>query len=267
MRCFTSAAPLLTLLLTVSVFLLGAVFVRAVMPFNSATVTRVENKVSYGQVAAGKSKTRPANAQDVVHASDFLLSESESRAELKYEDGSIVRIGQNTVFSFDANNRTLNLEKGTFIFYVPKGAGGATIKTPSITAAITGTVGKVSENTIAILEGTVKLIPGGQLVHQGQFARRNADGSITIGNFDPAKGYDGKLMTFNGPIPGLAEGPGNTPTFSFTPPSDDAFSRIGNLPSGVEHFNPPPVDRNRNTVKPPPPTPTPSPTNNPNSPY
>jgi hypothetical protein len=253
-----------SLLLGLALSLFAAVFVRAVMPYNSATVTRVENKVSYGQVAAGKSKTRPANAQDVVRTTDFLLSETESRAELKYDDGTIVRLGQNTVFSFDANTRTLNLEKGTFVFYIPKGSGGATIKTPSITAAITGTVGKVSIDTIAIIEGTIELKPSGRLVHAGQFARRNADGSITIGNFDPAKGLDGKLMTFNGPLPGLPEGVGNTPTFSFTPPTtDDDLARGSNLPSGVMHFNPPPAVRANPTVKPPPPPPN----NNSNSPY
>lgn len=229
---------------------------RAVMPFTSATVTRVENKVSYGQVGNGQSKTRPAAIQDVVHASDFLMSESESRAELKYEDGSLVRIGQNTIFSFDANTRTLKLDRGTFVFHIPKGQGGATIKTPSLTAAITGTIGKVSENMIAIVEGEVTLIPSGKKVGQFQFARRNPDGSISIGFFDPSKAFEGKLMTFNGRIDGLPELPEGK-TFEFIPPADDSISRATNSPSGVFHFNPPPIDRPpRTKVTPPTPPPT-----------
>jgi hypothetical protein len=228
----------------------------------SATVTRVENKVSYGKVIAEKSEMRPAEANDVIKANDFLLSESESRAELKYDDGTIVRIGQNTIFSFETNTRTLNLKKGTFVFYVPHATGGATIKTPSITAAITGTVGKVSVNTIAIIEGTIKLIPGGQLVHAGEFARRNPDGTITIAAFDPMKGFDGKLMTFNGKLPGLPETA--VPTFSFPPPREDPFTRNGSLPSGVLHFNPSPVVIPRTRVNPPPPPP---PLNNTHTPY
>ena len=151
---------------------------QAATPYTQATVTRTENQVSFGVVKGDRSETREAAAQDVVKANNFLLSESESRAELKYDDGTIVRIGQNTIFTFEANSRTLNLKKGTFVFFIPKGQGGGTIKTPSLTAAITGTVGKVSDNIIAILDGEVVLKPSGQIVKAGQFARRNPDGSI-----------------------------------------------------------------------------------------
>ncbi len=235
------------------------------MPYSAATVTRVENKVSYGQVAGGRTETRPANPQDIVKASDFLLSGTDSRAELKYADGTVVRIGQNTVFSFDANTRTLKLDKGTFVFSIPKGSGGGTIKTPSITAAITGTVGKVSENIIAIIEGEVTLVPGGEKVGKFQFARRNADGSITIGFFDPASAYDGKLMTFNGRIEGLPELPVGEEFTMPPPPTDDAFSRTQNLPSSIPN-PPPPAEKPKTKVTPPPPTPS-APTPTPSEPY
>lgn len=237
------------------------------VPFNQATVTRLQNKVSYGDVKEGLGKTRPAAPRDVIRAMNFLLTETEARAELQYEDGSIVRIGQNTVFTFEADSRTLSLTKGTFIFYVPKGAGGGTIKTPSLTAAITGTVGKVSENTIAILDGEVKLIPSGRLVKAGQFARRNKDGSITIDWFAPGTAYDGKLMTFNGPMPGFAEeklaptlAPAAVDTHQF-----DILERGQNLPSSISHFFPvikEPVDKTDPRVFVPPPQNRP-PTNRP----
>ena len=178
---------------------------RAAIPFRQATVTRLENKVSYGEVKGDRSNLRPAAVEDVVKASNFLQTETDSRAELKYEDGSLVRIGQNTIFSFDAITRSLNLSKGTFIFYVPKSTGGASVKTPSLTAAITGTVGKVSPNYIAILEGAVKLVPSGRIVAAGQFARFEADGTITIDFYDPARALEGKLVGFNGPLPGLQD--------------------------------------------------------------
>lgn len=252
---FTSAP---CLLLVSALFLGVLAAAHAAVPYSSATVTRVENKVSYGQVRGDRSQTRLAHPLDVVRASDFLLSESESRAELKYEDGSIVRIGQNTVFSFDAKTRTLKLEKGTLVFYIPKGAGGATIKTPSITAAITGTVGKASVNTLAIVEGQVKLVPGGEVVGQFQFARATAEG-IKIGSYDPATAYDGQLMTFGGKIEGLPDLPVGT-EFKFTPPTDDVFSKTQNLPNTVQENNPPPAKKEDPEVKPPPPeTKTPPP--------
>ncbi len=175
------------------------------MPFTQATVTRVQNSVSYGNVKGNQASRRKAALSDVIRANNFLLTETDSRAELQYEDGSVVRIGQNTVFSFDAATRTLSLDKGSFIFFIPKGAGGGTIKTQSITAAITGTVGKVSENMIAILEGEVTLLPSGRKVLAGSFARRNPNGSITIAPFEWGQAKEGQLMNFNGPMPGFDE--------------------------------------------------------------
>jgi hypothetical protein len=209
----------------------------AAEPLATATVTRVENKVSYGTVTGDKSEMRPAAADDVVKSMNFLMSETDSRAELKYDDGTIVRIGQNTIFSFEANTRTLNLKKGTFVFYMPKGKGGGTIKTPSFTAAITGTVGKVSHNIIAIIEGEITLLPSGRKVSEGFFARVNADGSIDIRPFDLTKEYDGKLMTFNGLLPGLPDTAYNSLLTAFQALGiQGTFDRVNNLPSSVLHF-------------------------------
>jgi hypothetical protein len=193
---------------------------------------------------------------------------------LKYDDGTIVRIGQNTIFSFEANTRTLNLKKGTFVFYMPKGKGGGTIKTPSLTAAITGTIGKVSNNIIAVVEGEVTLVPSGRKVPAGFFARLNADGTIDI---LPIAGnpFDGVLMTFNGPLPGI-------PDMAFGSLLDyfqklgvqGTWDRVNNLPSAVLNFNQPnnptptPKTRTQSTPTPTPtvvtrtpkPTPTPAPT-------
>lgn len=230
-----------------------------VPPLTSATVTRVENQVSYGKVIGDKSESRPAAPNDVIKTNNFLLSEVDSRAEMKYDDGTIVRIGQNTIFSFDANNRTLNLKKGTFVFYVPKGKGGGTIKTPSFTAAITGTVGKVSNNIIAVLEGEVTLQPSGRKVPAGFFARMNADGTIDILPFDVTKEFDGKLMTFNGPLPGLPESTfGSLLDYFQKLGIQDSSDRVNNLPSGVLQFNPPnqPTPTPRSKKFNPTPTPT-----------
>ena len=232
--------------------------VQAATPLTSATVTRLQNKVSYGESVSGA--TRTAAVADVIRSNNFLLTENNARAELQYNDGSLVRIGQNTIFSFEASTRTLALQKGTFIFYVPKGAGGGTIKTPSLTAAITGTAGKVSTNIIAIIEGEVKLIPSGLVVKAGEFARRNPDGTITIGKFDPARVLDGFLVTFNGVMPGFEEsqlqlGP-KLPPIDLRP--FEVLHRTQNLPSAIDHFfpppnNPPPADRRDPRVVVPPP--------------
>jgi hypothetical protein len=172
-----------------------------VQPFTSATVMRVENSVSIGSTAAGNGE-RPAALHDVVQAESYLITKDNSRAELEFPDHSIVRVGQDTVFSFDANSRTLSLEKGAMLFYVPPGHGGGQIKTPSLTAAITGTVAKVSKNMIAVLSGEVKTKWG--LIHAGQ-ALDFMNGNVQIFQFDPSQAMAGHLVAFGGPLPELPQ--------------------------------------------------------------
>jgi FecR protein len=174
----------------------------AATPFSSATVTRVENKVSVGQVQNGRNVQRPASVADVVGARDYVLTDAESRAELQFPDKSLVRVGQNTVFSFDSASRTLSLEKGAMLFYVPPNSGGGNIKTPTLTAAITGTVGKVSENTIAVLSGELRTKYG--VIHRGE-AIEVIGGQVRIFKFDPKQAPVGKLFWFGGPPPEIPE--------------------------------------------------------------
>lgn len=215
------------------------------VPYSEATVTRLQNKVNYG-ISADRAR-RPAQSGDVVKASTYLLTETDSRAELKYPDGSLVRIGKNTVFTFEADTRTLSLERGSLIFYIPKGQGGGTVRTASLTASITGTIGKVADNFIAILEGEVTLVPSGQKVPAGYFARRNPDGSITVAPFDPSSALGGKLMEFGGPIAEF-----DTNLLLNVPPGTDTVreimrdieipDRMQNFPGAQELFNPPKKD-------------------------
>ncbi len=247
-----SSTQLITLLAAV-VLSLTVVLAGAAVPFTRATVTRTQNKVAYGQISEGKGRTRAANQGDIVGPSNYLLTESESRAELQYDDGSVVRIGQNTVFSFESDSRTLNLKEGTFTFFVPRGQGGGMIKTPSLTAAITGTVGKVSRDTIAVLEGEVTLMPSGRKVKAGEFARALPDGRIVIARFDPAKAIDGALMAFNGRMPGFNEDlllPGRRFQLAIPNTSElDAIERTQNHPHAIELFD---VPRTRITIPRPP---------------
>jgi hypothetical protein len=165
-----------------------------------ATVTKVENRVNYGEFT--QKGTRPVAAKDIIGANNYLLSEANSRAELQYDDGSLVRIGQHTVFSFNPSARVLSLDRGNLLFHIPKGGGG-TIKTGSFTAAITGTAGILWPNAIAILNGSVRLGPGGQVVRSGQIASRNRDGSFSIKPFSASLALGTGLLYFNGPMPGI----------------------------------------------------------------
>lgn len=178
---------------------------QAVLPFSSAKVTRLENQVSIG--AGQGSHERPAAVNDTVQADAYIFTQDKSRAELEFPDHTIVRVGQNTVFSFAANSRTLSLEKGAMLFYVPPGSGGGNIKTPSLTAAITGTVAKVSRDLIAVLSGEIQT-PWG-VVKAGQ-AIAYVNGKIHIFNFDESQALAGYLVAWGGPLPELTEIGGET---------------------------------------------------------
>jgi hypothetical protein len=245
-------------------FVSGAA-VHAVAPYTQATVSRLQNKVSYGDTA--NRATRSARVTDIVKASTYLLTETDARAELKYDDGSIVRIGQNTVFTFEADTRSLSLEKGSLVFYIPKGSGGGTVRTASITAAITGTIGKVTENLIAILEGEITLIPSGRKVPAGFFAKANVDGTISIAPFDVDKALGGTLLKFGGPLPSFDEGKLRESAVKTGPlplPEVPSFletlDRTQNHPSAQEHFLPPEL------IRPQPRVPVPPPKSNPGRP-
>jgi hypothetical protein len=171
-----------------------------VLPFTSAEVTRIENHVTLGSQAGGSE--RPASLHDVVAADTYIYTQDESRAELEFPDHSIVRVGQDTVFSFSASSRTLSLEKGAMLFDIPPGNGGGNIKTPSLTAAITGTVCKVSENMIAVLSGEITT-PWG-VVHAGE-AIAFVNGHYRIFKFDESQAMAGYLVAWGGPLPELPQ--------------------------------------------------------------
>ncbi len=127
-------------------------------PFASATVTRVENKATVAEIKGGQATgVHPATVSEVISASSFLQTASGARAELEFMDKSLLRVGPNSVFSFDARSRTLSLERGDMLFYLPPGRGGVKLKTAALTAALTGTVVLLSPAGMLALDGAVTL--------------------------------------------------------------------------------------------------------------
>ena len=103
-----------------------------------ARVTQVVKDV---KLLPEQAAPRPAAVNDRVHDGTAVRTGTQSRSELTFTDQTITRLGADTVFSFKEGTRIMNLGGGAMLFQVPKGAGGATIKTAAITAAITGTTG------------------------------------------------------------------------------------------------------------------------------
>ncbi|NEQ51128.1 MAG: hypothetical protein F6K11_13495 [Leptolyngbya sp. SIO3F4] len=83
-------------------------------------------------------QSRRAKVSDVLGINDALSTERRARAELRFNDGSLARIGESAVFRFTPNTRNFRLSNGTVLLLIPPGQGRTTIQTPNATTGIHG---------------------------------------------------------------------------------------------------------------------------------
>src|SRR4029078_8347266 len=126
------------------------------LDFSQARVTQVIQDVKVMPSGAGG---RPAGVNETFHKGSAVQTGVKSRSELTFQDQSITRLGEKTIFNVGGGARTIELGSGQFLLDVPKNSGGAKVKMGSVTAAITGTtvLGNVQPNGIVeftVLEGT-----------------------------------------------------------------------------------------------------------------
>ncbi len=176
----------------------GLLFVLTLAPAAQLKEARVTQIVSDVKLLPEQAAPRPAVVNDPVRAGTAVRTGTQSRSELTFNDLTITRLGANTIFSFDEGTRTMNLRDGAVLFQVPKGSGGATIKTAAVTAAITGTTGigeyhpATATNPHVLskwlcLEGTFHLIlPNGQSVElgPGKMVSTNGESFSKVLTFD-----------------------------------------------------------------------------------
>jgi len=178
-----------------------------------ARVTQVVNDV---KMLLEQGAPRPAVVSDLVRRGNAVRTGTQSRSELTFADLTITRLGANTIFSFKEGTREMNLIDGAILFQVPKGSGGATIRTVGVTAAITGTtgIGEYHPATTShplfskwlCLEGTFRVIlANGQSVELGPGKMVTTDGKSfsKVSTFDIAKLVKTSLffIGFDTPLP------------------------------------------------------------------
>ncbi|MBC8002956.1 MAG: FecR domain-containing protein, partial [Opitutaceae bacterium] len=76
---------------------------------------------------------------DRISGRTAVSTGAQSRAELRFSDNTLTRLGANSIFRMDQTTRTVDLEKGVILLQVPKQLGGAKVRTAAVTAAVTGT--------------------------------------------------------------------------------------------------------------------------------
>src|SRR5437764_2822703 len=151
--------------------------------FEQARVTQVVQDV---KVLPSGAAERPAAGNETVEKGAAVQNGVKSRSELTFQDQTITRLGEKTIFTVGGGARTIELGSGQFLLYVPKNAGGAKVKMGSVTAAITGTtvLGNVQPNGIVeftVLEGSANV----RLESVGQCVRIHAGQKVT---YDPITG-------------------------------------------------------------------------------
>lgn len=144
-------------------------------PLKTADLTKKVNEV---RISESSRQAREANVGDKLTGSSTVLTGRKSRAELTFPDRTISRIGANAAFRFNSGSRDMEIQQGSFLLQVPKNAGGATIRTSTVTAAITGTTTMMEYSPgrwvkFICLEGTARLsnkqgdsvdVPPGQMI-------------------------------------------------------------------------------------------------------
>jgi hypothetical protein len=100
-----------------------------------AVIQRLRNQV---KLIPKQGRGRPARVQDKLYPQDALSTSSAARAELRFNDGSLARIGERTLFRFTPRTRRFQLDNGTVLLLIPPKRGRTQVKTPNAAAGIRG---------------------------------------------------------------------------------------------------------------------------------
>lgn len=173
-----------------------------------ARVDFLRNRV---QLVPREQRSRRARISDVLSIGDALRTARASRAELRFNDGSLARIGERATFRFTPNTRNFQLSNGTVLLLIPPGRGRSTIQTPNAVTGIQGSalfVRYIPETDTTIV-GALTDNPDGPMVlfnedgTEQQALRSNEIGVITGDQITEIYQFDGALFWQSS---GLAEG-------------------------------------------------------------
>jgi hypothetical protein len=109
--------------------------VNAFTPLTRAVILKLRNFV---QIMPKDQPQRPARKLDAMTPGDGLFTGKASLAELRFNDGSLARIGEQAVFHFLPKTRNFKLSNGTVLLLIPPKKGLTRIDTPNAAAAIRG---------------------------------------------------------------------------------------------------------------------------------
>ncbi|MBE7495512.1 MAG: FecR domain-containing protein [Verrucomicrobiaceae bacterium] len=143
--------PCFLIPLLVSACLAGSPASTIAADFDQAEITKVHQEV---KVLKADAAPRKASEGQQIKPVTSVATGAGSRAELRFPDRTLTRLGANSRFTLRGGSRTLDLDRGVMMVQVPKRQGGAQIRTAGVTAAVTGTTVLIEYHP----GGVVKLI-------------------------------------------------------------------------------------------------------------
>jgi len=177
-------------------------------PLTWARVDFIRNRV---QLVPSEQNGRRANIADILRLGDSLRTARASRAELRFNDGSLARVGERATFRFTPNTRNFQLSNGTILLLIPPGRGRSSIQTPNAVTGIQGSalfVRYIPETDTTIV-GALTDNPDGPMVlfnrdgSEQQALRANEIGVVEGNQITEIYQFDGTLFWQSS---GLAEG-------------------------------------------------------------
>jgi hypothetical protein len=154
---------------------------------SDARVTQIVRDVKLLEEEAAP---RPAAMNDRVADGDAIRTGTDSRSELRFPDETIVRLGSNTICTFNRSGRDMRLTNGSILLQAPSASGGRNIRTAPVTVAITGTTLifehiRNGSTRLTVLEGGARLslsaVPGQSRTLRGGQTLEVPRGARTLG--------------------------------------------------------------------------------------
>ncbi len=189
------------------------------------TKAEVQDLRNVVQLMPQNQPRRQAHKRDAMIPGDGLATGRASLADLRFNDRSLARVGQETIFRFLPKTRNFSLSSGTVLLLIPPGNGRTRVNTPSAAAAIRGSalfvhydektdttvVGALTNSGIQVFNKDAsqsQMLAAGQLmvIVQGKFQRfYNFDLRTFYNTSDLVKGLYLNQSGVTHPDPALAK--------------------------------------------------------------
>ncbi|MBE9138593.1 FecR domain-containing protein [Nodosilinea sp. LEGE 07088] len=101
-----------------------------------------------------------------------------SQADLRFNDGSLARVGERATFQFVPNTRNFRLTNGTILLLIPPGRGRTNIQTPSAVTGIQGSavvVRYIPESGLTLIMALTNNVAGPMTITTSNCANGGAD--------------------------------------------------------------------------------------------